>query len=311
MKAFLLINVLGSRAHLHCLAALFVSIAFGVGNGATASAADGIETTVATNIGFPEGTIFVGKQLYFVDYLSSNVLRLVDGRQQVVWHRSGCGANGLVQTTGGLIVACFDSGTLVAITLDGKAVAEIDHDESGHLFDAPNDLAAAKDGDVYFSASGNLGNPGKVFLLKPNRVAVEVAADLGFANGVGLSPDGATLYVADSAAGRILAFSVAPDGLLGSRRDFIRLRDAIPDAKPDSLKVDGHGNLVIALYDGGGLAVVSPAGTLTSVLRVSADHHTNVAISPDGASLYVAAIDGDPTITFPGKIVQVPNLIAR
>ena len=310
MTAFLFIRPLGSRAHLRCFAALFVSIAFGAGNGAAVSAADGIETTVATDIGFPEGTIFVGKRLYFVDYLRSNVLRLVDGRPEVVWHRPGCGANGLVQTTGGLIVACFDSSTLVVITLDGKTVSEIDQDESGHPFEVPNDLAAAKNGDVYFSASGNSGNPGKVFFLKPNRAAVEVAADLGFANGVGLSPDGDTLYVADSATGRILAFSIAPDGSLGPRRDFIRLRDTIPEAKPDSFKIDGHGNLFIALYDAGGLAIVSPAGKLISVLGVPGDHHTTVAISPDGASLYVAAIDDDPAITFPGKIVQVSNPIA-
>ncbi len=224
MKAFLSISPSGSRAYLRCLAALFVSIACGAGNPVAASAAEGIETTVAKDIGFPEGTIFVGKRLYFVDYLRSNVLRMVDGRSEVIWHRQGCGANGLVQTAGGLIVACFDSGTLVVISLDGKTVTEIDQDQNGHFFEAPNDLAAAKDGNVYFSASGNSGNPGKVFFLKPNRAAVEVAADLGFANGVGLSPDGATFYVADSATGRIVAFSIAPDGLLGSRRDFIRLR---------------------------------------------------------------------------------------
>ncbi len=54
-----------------------------------------------------------------------------------------------------------------------------------------------------------------------------------------------------SATGRILAFSIAPDGSLGPRRGFIRLRDTIPDAKPDSFKIDGHGNLFIALYDAG------------------------------------------------------------
>ncbi|WP_188080138.1 SMP-30/gluconolactonase/LRE family protein [Neorhizobium sp. P12A] len=311
MKAFLFISPSESRAYLRCFAALLLSIACGAGNPVAASAAEGIEATVAKDIGFPEGTIFVGKQIYFVDYLRSNVLRLVDGRSKVIWHRQGCGANGLVQTAGGLIVACFDSGTLVVISLDGKTVTEVDQDQNGQFFEAPNDLAAAKDGNVYFSASGNSGNPGKVFFLKPNRVAVEVETDLGFANGVGLSPDGATFYVADSATGRIVAFSIAPDGSLGSRRDFIRLRDTIPNAKPDSFKVDGHGNLFIALYDGGGLAIVSPDGKLISVLAVPADHHTNVAISPDGASLYVAAVDDNPAISFPGKIIQVSNPIAR
>lgn len=265
---------------------------------------------MATDIGFPEGTIFVRGQLYFVDYVHSNVLRLINGRPEVVWHQPGCGANGLVETTAGLIVACFDSGTLSAISLDGQTISTIRQDESGHRFEAPNDLAATRDGRIYFSASGHAGNPGKIFLLRPNRAAVEVATDIRFANGVGLSPEEATLYVAESPTGRILAFSIAADGSLGSRRDFIQLRDVIPGAKPDSLRVDKRGNLFIALYDGGGVAIVSPAGRLMSVLNAPAEHHTNLAISPDGTGLYVAAVNDDPTITYQGQIVRLPNPVA-
>jgi gluconolactonase len=42
---------------------------------------------VATGLRFPEGTIFVGETLYFVDYSTSDVLRLVSGKVEKVWHR--------------------------------------------------------------------------------------------------------------------------------------------------------------------------------------------------------------------------------
>ena len=71
---------------------------------------------VATDLRFPEGTIFVGNDLYFVDYARSSVLRLVGGKTETVWHHDGCGANGLVAVPGGLLVACFDSGTIVRIS---------------------------------------------------------------------------------------------------------------------------------------------------------------------------------------------------
>ena len=50
---------------------------------------------VATGLHFPEGTIFVGNTLYFVDYSTSDVLRIVLGNVEKAWHQDGCGANGL------------------------------------------------------------------------------------------------------------------------------------------------------------------------------------------------------------------------
>ena len=50
---------------------------------------------VATGLHFPEGTIFVGNTPYFVDYSTSDVLRIVLGNVEKVWHQDGCGANSL------------------------------------------------------------------------------------------------------------------------------------------------------------------------------------------------------------------------
>jgi gluconolactonase len=292
---------------LSCIALLLVAIAFGAGYATDATADDTDGATVVTDLSFPEGTIFVKEQLYFVDYTRSDVLRSVGGRTQVVWRQPGCGANGLLETTQGLLVACFDSGTLVTISLDGRTLSTLGKDAGGNSFAAPNDLAAARDGKIYFTASGSSGTPGKVFLLRPKGAAAEMATGIGFANGIGLSPDETTLYVAESKTGRILAFSIAADGSFGPRRDFIQLRDAIPSATPDSLRVDKHGNLFVALYDGGGVAIVSPAAKLLAVVKAPAEHLTNLAISPDGNSLYVTAVDDDPVAGYRGRIVRLPN----
>ena len=271
--------------------------------------------TVATNLQFPEGTIFVGDTLYFVDYARSSVLRLLNGGTEVVWHQPGCGANGLLAVPNGLLVACFDGGTIVEISTAGATLTTIRKDDRGHPFVAPNDLVADRNGGVWFSASGSAGYTGKVFYLGKDRVAREVASGIGFANGVGVSPDGATLYVAESPTGKVLAFATKDDGSLGAARDFIRLRDVVPAnrngaATPDSLRVDGHGNLLVALYDGGGVAIVSPAGALVTLVDVPAAHHTNLAVSPDGKNLYVTAVDDDPRSTYRGSIVRMANPLA-
>jgi gluconolactonase len=280
-----------------------------------AHAGDSSAETVATNLQFPEGTIFIGDSLYFVDYALSDVLRLAGGRTEIVWHQTGCGANGLVAVSNGLLVACFGAGTIVRISMTGATLNTFRRDDRGHAFVSPNDLAADRKGGVYFSDSGSAGHPGEVFYLSSDHVLRRVASGIQFANGVGVSPDGDTLYVAETTTGKILAFAIRADGSLGTARDLIRLRDVVPAgrnaaATPDSLRVDTRGNLFVALYDGGGVAVVSPKGVLIKLVDVPSSHHTNLAISPDGKSLYVTAVDDDPQSTYRGQIVRVLNSLA-
>jgi gluconolactonase len=292
---------------------IFIAAALWMSSQGGTSAASPRVETVLTNLQFPEGTIFVGDSLYFVDYVRSSVLRLTGGGTEIVWHQPGCGANGLVAVPNGLLVACFDSGTVVEISMAGATLSTIRQDDHGHPFVAPNDLAADRNGGVYFSASGSGDYPGKVFYIGKDRAVREVASGIRFANGVGVSPDGATLYVAESPTGKVLAFAIKAGGSLGAARDFVRLRDVVPANRtvtPDSLRVDVHGNLLVALYDGGGIAIVSPAGALLTLVDVPSAHHTNLAVSPDGKSLYVTAVDDDPRSTYRGYIVRMTNPIA-
>ena len=281
-----------------------------------ANAGDVRAEIVATDLHFPEGTIFIGNDLYFVDYARSSVLRLVGGKTETVWHQDGCGANGLLAVPDGLLVACFDNGTIVRTSSAGATLMTIRVDDHGQALVAPNDLTADQKGGIYVSDSGSSSRPGKVFYLSRDQVLHEVASGVRFANGVGVSPDGATLYVAESPTGKVLAFPIEADGSLGPARDFIRLRDILPAGRngavtPDSLRVDTHGNVFVALYHGGGVAIVSPAGRLLTLLDVPSEHHTNLAISPDGRSLYITAVDDDAQSTYRGQIVRMANPLAR
>jgi gluconolactonase len=280
-----------------------------------ATAGDVRAEIVATDLRFPEGTIFVGNELYFVDYARSSVLRLVGAKTETVWHQDGCGANGLVAVPAGLLVACFGNGTIVRISPAGATLATIRADDRGQPLVAPNDLATDQKGGIYISDSGSSSHPGKVFYLSRDQVLHEVATGVRFANGVGVSPDGATLYVAESPTGKVLAFPIEADGSLGPKRELIRLREILPagrsgEVTPDSLRVDTRGNVFVALYHGGGVAIVSPAGRLLTLLDVPSEHHTNLAISPDGKNLYITAVDDDPQSTYRGQIIRMANPLA-
>ena len=298
------------------LAILLVGAALSTSTSPREAFAESSRAVIAvTNLLFPEGTIFVGRDLYLVDYARSDVLHLVGAKTEIVWHQDGCGANGLVAVPDGLLVACFDGGTAVKISLSGKTLTTIRGDAAGQAFVAPNDFTADRKGGLYLSDSGSSNRPGKVFYLAGNGVVREVASGIRFANGIGVSPDGSTLYVAESPTGKVLAFPIRANGSLGAARDLIRLRDVLPigrsdDATPDSLRVDTHGNVFVALYKGGGVAIVSPDGQLLTLLDVPSQHHTNLAISPDGESLYITAVDDDVRSTYRGQIVRMANPLA-
>jgi len=251
---------------------------------------------VAKNLQFPEGTIFVGNELYFVDYSTSDVLRLIDGKVKRVWHQDGCGANGLLSLSSALLVACYSNGTFVKISLDGKVLNTIRKDDAGTTFTNPNDHAADARGGVYVTTSGSgQTDLGKIFYIASDGAMKEVASDIHFANGIAVSPDGKRLYVVETHTGRLLSFSIGPDGLLTERREFANLAGILGDSKhkvfhPDSMQVDQHGNLFVALYDGGGYAVFDPAGKLLKHVDIPGRHHTNLAISPDGKSIYITAV---------------------
>lgn len=298
------------RNSLAALALLFVAWPV------AAETAPAVES-VATGLQFPEGTIFVGSTLYFVDYATSKVLRLGrDGGVQTVWQQAGCGANGLVQTSSALLVACYDSGVVSEITLDGRLLATIAADDSGRPFVSPNDLTADKRGGVYFSTSGSGLVPGKVYYRGADRRVREVASNIRYANGLAVSNDGERLYLAESGANRLLVYTIAPDGALINGREFVKLGDILSKPgqsvfTPDGVRIDRHGNLFVGLYRGGGFAVIGSDGRLIRQVDLPVSHHANLAISPDGKYVFATATDDEAGATHLGAVLKVANPIAE
>jgi gluconolactonase len=271
--------------------------------------------TIAAGLQFPEGTVFVGDTLYFVDYSTSDVLRLAGKRVETVWHQDGCGANGLLEVPEGLLVACYETNTVVKISLNGKLLQTISQDNTGKPFNTPNDLAADAKGGVYFTGSGSQAILGKVYYLTAGGTVQEVAANISNANGLVVSPNGKLLYLAESTAHRLLTFTIAADGTLSDQREFLKLGDILADGRhtvytPDGVRIDAHGRLFVGLYNGGGFAVISPDGKLIRQVDIPGPHHANLAISPDGKFVYGTTAYDEPN-GYRGELYRVPNPVAE
>jgi sugar lactone lactonase YvrE len=116
----------------------------------------------------------------------------------------------------------------------------VPHADLSALADKPwNEVVADSRGNAYvnsigFEFPGGEFAPGLVALVTPDGRARQVAGDLAFPNGMALTPDGATLLVAESYASRLTAYDIGPDGDLGGRRVWADT----PGDHPDGICLD-------------------------------------------------------------------------
>jgi gluconolactonase len=76
---------------------------------------------------------------------------------------------------------------------------------------------------------------------------------------------------------------------------------------PDGVRIDGQGNLFVALYRGRGFAVIAPDSHLIRQVDLPAAHHTNLAISPDRRFVVATAVEDGPGGSYRGELVRVAN----
>jgi sugar lactone lactonase YvrE len=123
---------------------------------------------------------------------------------------------------------------------------------------------------------------------------IELMLDgLTISNGLGWSPDGRTMYLADSGPRVIHAFSF--DGERGAIFDG-RVLIEVPEkvGAPDGLTVDANGDLWVAIYGGGRIHRYSADGVLRQELRVPARECTSCAFAGSGLKrLYVTTATED------------------
>jgi sugar lactone lactonase YvrE len=105
-----------------------------------------------------------------------------------------------------------------------------------------NDIVVDGRGNAYvntigFEFPGGEFRPGALALVTPDGMAWQVADGLAFPNGMVVTPDNATLIVAESYGARLTAYDIAQDGSLSNRRVWAEL----PDGHPDGICLDAEG----------------------------------------------------------------------
>ena len=224
------------------------------------------ETIVVKDVLGPEGPLYIDGNLYYVGWVS-NTLSKWDGKTTTVLnHTDGCGHNGLALTKDKtFLLACTDEhGAIMELDMTGKQLRRWDADKNGQPFEGGiNDIVVAPNGAAYATVFGPYQDvptavTGKILYLAPGgQQWVEVANDLNYANGIGVSPDQKTLYVSETVGNCILKFTINDDGTLSHRSNFALLNLLVKDKNkswwigPDSMKIDRKGNMYVAQWFGG------------------------------------------------------------
>jgi len=187
---------------------------------------------------------------------------------------------------GTMVVGEASTRSVVRILADGTRKVLADNYQ-GKPLNAPNDLVIRNDGTIYFTDPifGPPPSPAGVDFMGLYRIPptgdLVLEGKFTTPNGIGLSPDQKTLYMASTMPGQILSFTIAADGATSNQKKFVDV------AMPDGMKVDTAGNLWAACRDG--IYVFAPDGTQQAFINVSV-RPTNLAFGgPNGKTLLVTS----------------------
>lgn len=299
---------------------------------------------IASGLQFPEGPVALDDGSVLVGEIARGTLSRVtrDGRVQVV-ARCGGGANGVAIGPDGMAYLCnnggftwrrawveswplpgwvpgelhfpegpaedYTGGRIQRVDLATGRVEDLYTECDGHRLKAPNDLVFDAHGGFWFTDHGHTrkrerDRTGVFYARADGSSLVEAIFPLEGPNGIGLSPDGRSLYVAETTTARLWRWTIGEPGRIVLEPGPGPVRGDLVYDPPgkrmwDSLAVEANGNVCIATILEGGVTVVSPSGERVEHVPLPDPLTTNLCFG--GSDLRTAYV----TLSGIGRLVAV------
>ncbi len=280
---------------------------------------------ICSNLGFPEGPVAMNDgAVLFVDIKEQTLMRLApDGELTTVAHIPG-GPNGVAIGPDGAAYVCnnggvysfvpyehegvqitvpapirpnYKGGSVHRVDLQTGAVTQLFDSYQGQRLIAPDDIVFDRSGGFWFTDTGiedaDSTRYGGLYYATIDGKTLIKAATIPMPNGVGLSPDGKTVYVSDTVFGRLWAMEITgpgqvkPGPLPGMPGNVVQ---TLPGYQwLDSLKVEQDGQVCVGTIFNGGITVFGLDGT-TEHVPIPDLFTTNMCFGgPDMRDLWITA----------------------
>lgn len=290
---------------------------------------------IASGLAFPEGPIAMPDgTIVLVEMFGPRLTRVhADGRTETIAEIPG-GPNGAAVGPDGAIYVCNNGGAFTPVDLGGMmlpgpfdpqryiggriqrvdphtgAVSDLYTECDGRPLRAPNDLVMDGHGGFWFTDHGIRDREARtsdmtgIYYARCDGSSIaEVVFPTDAPNGIGLSPDGDTLYWAETHTGRVYRRAVIDSGVLAPAAplDTSVVLFGLPGLQLlDSLAVDGAGNICVATIVNGGITVISPDGTAVDHVATGDLLTTNICFGGD--DMHTAFV----TLSSTGRLVSMP-----
>ncbi|MFC1551480.1 SMP-30/gluconolactonase/LRE family protein [Candidatus Latescibacterota bacterium] len=237
-----------------------------------------------------DGTLYYSNMWFAADWSAgspekSNMIRIEkDGTHKII--NRNMQTNGLMALGNGNLAVCDMFGhRLIEMNKNAKLVRTLASKWNGVALDGPNDIVIDAKGGIYitdpqFTPGLEKTQPGKaVYYRKPDGEVILVVkhGEMGQPNGILLSPDGKTCYIANTRnmpyGNWVAAYDVNDDGTLSNGRKFAKLHMMPADrysesvtSGADGMTIDVEGNIYIA--SNMGLQIFAPNGDYIGLVNV-------------------------------------------
>ncbi|TMN88569.1 gluconolactonase [Pseudoalteromonas phenolica] len=231
--------------------------------------------------------------LYAVNYQKQGTVGRVSEQNQVdtlLTLANGSIGNGIrFDSAGNMFIVDYVNHNILTVSSDalkqGKDVSSLvrvfAHDSR---MNQPNDIAITDKGILFASDPNWANSTGNLWRITQDGKVTLLEENMGTTNGIEVSPDNKTLYVNESVQRKVWRYDLDEEGNISNKQLLI----SFTDFGLDGMRSDKQGNLYIARYGAGLVAVVSPTGLLLETIILKGRHPTNVAFGgKDGRTLYI------------------------